>query len=292
MIFTLAMFLGCNSVLAANDLDKNKQLLLGPVKKITSSTNSHIPTITTWMFREDGSIESLETKIFTTFILFYDYKGRGSRVEEIAADGKEIITSTIYDDENHKYTTYYQKPGYPEAVSGMLDKNGNFIDYYAYDLNGFYSGKTINSYSEAGLLAEMNYYDKDDKYFLKTTYSYNGDGRIISIISYDRKGLISEKVERAYDPKGRCVEILIYKQAYNNPSECVLASKSQYAFDEAGRQIETRNYQYESFGEKQTIFRYTDFDRYGNWLRRVTEDKGAGGDMKEQPVMTRTIEYY
>ncbi|MBP2643776.1 MAG: hypothetical protein H6Q67_1663 [Firmicutes bacterium] len=292
MIVILTMLLACNFVLAANDLDRDKQLLFGPVKKVTSYTNSHIPTITTWMFREDGSIENLQLKMFTASIIFYDYNGREIRSEEITADGKKVISSTLYDDENHKYTIYYHKKGYPEAVSGTLDKNGQIIDYYEYDLNGVYLGKTISSYDEAGLLVEANYYDQDGKHFLKSARSYNSDGRIVSIISYDRKGLISDKVEHVYDPKGRCVETLVYKQMYNNPSECVLASKSQYVLDEADRQIETLNYQYESSGESKTVFRYADFDKYGNWQRRVTEDKGVGAENNNQSVMTRTIEYY
>jgi hypothetical protein len=292
MIFIMIMFLACNFVLAANDLDRDKQLFFGPVKRVTSYTNSHIPIVTTWMFREGGSIESLESKMYTTSIISYDYKGRAIRSEEITTDGKKVISSTLYDDENHKYTIYYHKKAYPEAVSGTLDKNGKIIDYYEYNLNGAYLGKTISSYNEAGLLAEMNYYDQDGKHFLKTTYSYNADGRIVSIISYDRKGLISDKVERVYDLKGRCIEIQVYKQTYNNPSECMLVSKSQYIFGEDGRQIETRNYRYESSRESQTVFQYTDFDKYRNWQRRLTEYKGFGDEIKEQPVMTRTIEYY
>lgn len=291
IIFILTTFLACNFVLAANDLDREKQFFLGPVKRVTSYTNGHIPVTTTWIFREDGTIESLELKMFTASIISYDYKGRAIRSEEITNDGKKVISSTVYDDENHKYTICNNKKGYPETVSGMLDKNGRVIDHYEYDLNGGYLGKTISSYNEAGLPAEMNYYDKDGKHFLKGTYKYNSDGRSVSAISYDRKGLISDKVEHVYDAKGRCVETLVYKQMYNNPSECVLASKSQYVFDEAGRQIETRNYQYDSSGESQTVFRYTDFDKYGNWQRRI-EYKGAGGEIKDQPVLTRIMEYY
>ena len=292
MIFILTMLLACNLVLAANDLDRDKQLFLGPVKRVTSYTNSHIPITTTWMFREDGSIERLELEMYTTSVISYDHKGRAIRSEEITTDGKKVISSTSYDDENYKYTIYYHKMGYPEDVSGALDKNGKFIDYYEYDLNGVYLGKTINSYNEAGLLAEMNYYDKDGKYFLKSTYKYNSNGRIVSAIFYDRKGLISDKVEHVYDPKGRCIETLVYKQKYNKHSECVLTSKSQYIFDEAGHPIETCNYQYGSSGVSQTAFRYTDFDEYGNWQRSVTEYKGADSEIKDQPVMTRTIEYY
>jgi hypothetical protein len=72
----------------------------------------------------------------------------------------------------------------------------------------------------------------------------------------------------------------------------VISSKSQDVFDEVGRQIETRNYQYDFSGESQTVFRYTDFDECGNWQRRVTEYIGTGGASKDHPVMTRTIEYY
>lgn len=286
------MFLGCNLVLAANDLDRDKQSFLGPVKRVTSYTNSHLPIITTWMFREDGSIESLELKMDTTSVISYDHKGRAIRYEKITTGGKKVISSTSYDDENHKYTIYHHETGYPEEVSGTLDRNGKVIDYDKYDTNGVYLGKTIDSYNEAGLLIERNYYDKDGKHFLKSTYKYNSSGRIVSVISYGRKGLISDKVEHVYDPKGRCVEALVYKQMYNNPSECALASKSQYVFDEANRQMETIDYQYGALGDSQTVFRYADFDRYGNWQRREMEYKGASGKSTGQPVMTRTIEYY
>lgn len=82
------------------------------------------------------------------------------------------------------------------------------------------------------------------------------------------------------------------KQMYNNPSESVLASKSQYVFDEANRQMETIDYQYGALGDSQTVFRYADFDKYGNWQRREMEYKGASGEIKGQPVMTRTLAYY
>jgi hypothetical protein len=211
------MFLACNFVLAANDLDREKQSLLGPVKRVTSYVNGHFPVTTTWMFRENGTIESLGWKMFTGSIISYDYKGRAIRTEEFTNDGKKVISSTVYDDENHKYTIYNKKKGYPETVSGNLDKNGRVVDHYEYDLNGGYLGKTISSYNENGLLLEMNYYHQDGKHFLKSTYSYNGDGRIISIITYNKNDLISDKMERVYDPKGRCIEVLYINKVTITP---------------------------------------------------------------------------
>lgn len=293
MAFILIICWSC-SLVSAKSLDRNEQFLLGPVKKIsTSFVDSKVSFYTNWLFREDGSIESLETKMYTTSIILYDQKGREYRYESIAPDGKKTIVNTLYDDEIHKYTMRYQKNGYLGEIIGDLDKNGNFKDYYKYDPNGVYQGKTVSTYNEDGLLLERNYYNGDNKHFFKDINTYNQDGKLILTVSYNRTGALTEKQELFYDKKGRCIEINIYKQDRDNQSGYVISSKSQMLFDEKDRQVETRNYQYGALGETRTVFRFFDYDKYGNWLHRKTETMRQDGKMQNDgSVLTRIIEYY
>ncbi|MBP2635486.1 MAG: hypothetical protein H6Q72_1393 [Firmicutes bacterium] len=290
--FNIALFLACNSVLA-NGLNKDSEFLLGPVKTIHYFSNiNNISTSTTKHFREDGSIERLEFNMFSKSVIIWDQKGRSIRYEAFTSDGKKTVTSTSFDDEQHKYVTYYQKPGYPNEVSGSLDKNGKVIDHYEYDLKGGYKGKTISEYSDAGLVTETNYFDDTNKHFLNVIYKYNDSGLCVLNIAYRDNGSISRKTEYEYDENGRCIESRSYESDYNS-FECNLKFRTQVIFDKNGRQIETHNYNKGSFGETTTIISYTDFDKHGNWLRSIKKYENTNGnEKKDQPFMTRSIEYY
>lgn len=287
------MLLAYNNVFAANGLDKDDEFLLGPVKMIRYISNiNNIPTSTTKQFRKDGSIEREDFNMFSKSVIIRDQKGRTIRYENFTSDGKKTLMTTSFDDEQHKYVTYYQKPGYPNEVSGSLDKNGKIIDRYEYDLKGVYRGKTISEYNDEGLIAETNYFDNTNKHFLKVIYKYNDFGLCVLNIAHRDNGSISRKTEYEYDENGRCIESRCYESDYNS-FECNLKSRTQVIFDKIGRQIETHNYNNGSLGETIIIISYTDFDKYGNWLRSIKKYENTNGNVKkDQPFMARSIEYY
>lgn len=292
----IVMLFASDPVLAANDLDKDKQCLLGPVRSVrtvTASDPNRIPVVTTRLYRPDGSIASMEIEWKTKFIIYYDSSGRSIKDEEIGADGKKTVNSTVYDDVKHTYVTSYQQAGYPREVKGSLDKSGKVIDYYQYGLDGAYGGKTISIYNDAGLVTETNYYDKADRHFLKVLYEYNEHGLCIVQTAYRDNGTVARRTENEYDQHGRCVESRCYESEEVNSAECILKSQTQVSFDGEDRQTETRTFERGAWGETTTLITYGDFDRYGNWLRGGLKYEYPNGHIKKEgPLQTRIIEYY
>lgn len=292
----MIMLFASAPVLAANDLDKDKQFLLGPVQSVRTvvvSDPNRIPVVTTRLYRRDGTIASMEIEWETKSIIYYDSSGRSIKTEKIGADGKKTVDSTVYDDVNHTYVTYYQQAGYPREVRGSLDKNGKIIDYYKYGLDGTYEGKTISTYDDAGLVTETNYYNKTDRHFLKVLYEYDERGLCIVQTAYRENGSVSRRTESEYDQHGRCVESRRYESEVVSPAECILKSQTQVSFDGEDRQTGTRSFDWGAWGETSTIITYGDFDRYGNWRRGMLKYEYPNGHIKKEgPLQTRIIEYY
>lgn len=282
LLFTSSSTLASKSYLS----EKDKNNLLGPVKQVSTFSNLYNMSISTIRsFRMNGSIERWEIKSHTALTITYDEKGRVIRSEEMTSDGKKSITNNYYDDEGYKYITRYQKEGLSREVSGRLSKCGNFIDYFEYESNGDYRGKTISEYNANGLVIERNYYNNKDKHFLKVTYQYNDIGLCVLEIAYRDNGTISRRNEYIYDEHGKCLEYSRYESDSYNDSECILKYKERITFDQNGRQIESEIYYR---GDRvNTIMIYSDFDKYGNWQRQIKKY----GDQREQ-LLLRKIEYY
>ncbi len=284
----MALLFSCSSILASRShlSEKDKNNLLGPVKQVSTFSNLYNMSISTIRsFRENGSIERLEIKSNTALTITYDEKGRVIRSEGITSDGKKSITSNYYDDDSYQYIIRYQKEGFSREVSGRLSTSGNFIDYYEYEPNGDYRGKTISEYNANGLVSERNYYNSVDKHFLKVTYRYNDIGLCVLETAYRDNGTISRRNENIYDEHGRCLEYSRYESDPYDDSECILKYKERVTFDQNGRQIESEVYYH---GDRlNTIMIYSDFDKYGNWQRQIKKY----GDQKEQ-LLLRKIEYY
>lgn len=79
----------------------------------------------------------------------------------------------------------------------------------------------------------------------------------------------------------------MYESSRNAPTKLSISSKSQMIFDATGRECETRYYHYNSLREIKRVFRYSEYDKCGNWLLRMSEE----GDATPR-LLTRTIEYY
>lgn len=290
MLFTSA------PVLAANDLDKDKQFLLGPVQSVRTvviSDPNRIPVVTTKLYRRDGTIASMEIEWKTKSIIYYDSSGRSIKSEKFGADGKKTVDGTVYNDVNHTYVTHYQQAGYPREVRGSLDKDGKIIDYYKFGLDGTYEGKTISTCDDTGLVKKINYYDKTDRHFLKVLYEYDERGLCIVQTAYRENGSVSQRVENEYDQHGRCIVSKHYESEVVGSAECILKSQTQVSFDDEDRQTGTRSFERGPWGETSTIITYSDFDRYGNWLRGgLIYEYPNGHIKKEGPLQTRIIEYY
>lgn len=239
-----------------NFTQKDNANLLGPVKTVTYFEGESSKILIIHSYRKDGSLESLG--IPDKFLISYDTKGRAIKNENIKSYGKDITSFTIYDDLNHKYTSY-SFSSIPNERTGTLNDNGDVLESSAYSTNGDYIGKTIHEYSK--------------------------DRRKSISIRYNGKGKLRDKYETIYDIHGHTLESNHY-DVTSNPIQYVIKSKECNKFDSNGRQVETDLYERSSL-LLTDITIYSDYDRYGNWTKR-TKTKGYS----LYPTQLRKIEYF
>lgn len=268
IILIISILLVSNSAFATS-WDKDKENLLGPVKRITYlSDESTITTIKT--FRKDGSIETLESR-FRSGVFFQKYDQKDGVKKQIP----KIVTGTF-----ERGTT----------VSKYND-NGLIVEkkYFTYD--GALSNIVDYVYDTHEKLMEENWCKPDGVLSGKYQYVYDENGRRIEESRYRADGMLTDKEEFIYDYRGRLVEEKRYGLDYK-PVEVVLKFRRCSDFDENGKEIETRIYSRSFSQESNTIITYSKFDKYGNWQKAVATYDTEEPIKIAPPLILRKIEYY
>ena len=120
--------------------------------------------------------------------------------------------------------------------------------------------------------------DKEDDSHLsaKYVYKYDGKGNRIEKADFDKAGSPTFTHKYLYDPKGRRI---------SESTEVGKEVREELKFtrDKAGNVIGQTN------GTQKTIYRYTQFDSPGNWVKRIVSGLGIK-EGETQPTMQNSLE--
>lgn len=114
----------------------------------------------------------------------------------------------------------------------------------------------------------------------KFTYSFNENGNQTEYNIINSRGIITLKKIKKYDDKGNIIE----ESAYN--TDGTISSRNTYKYDDKGNKIEWSWYNEIGINKKIT-YKYNDFDKTGNWIKRTEYENGI-----PKSIAKREIKYY
>ena len=153
--------------------------------------------------------------------------------------------------------------------------------------DGSYAHSEFWIYDDRGNLAAKIYFTSHDD-VSKSLFDVRG--RVVYANRFRGKAMMFESIKH-YNVKGELIESLSYA---DNGS---LIRKDQYAYDEAGRQIEESSEFYSNHfaGLRKALTRFK-LDAHGNWVSKTVEEWAIKADItKPAPtefLQERRISYY
>lgn len=201
------------------------------------------------------------------------------------------------------------------SYSNFFDTAGNTIEYNRYYAGGGLIVKNIYKYDSIGNSIEMNSFDERIISIEKTTFIHDTDNNVTENIILKPNGSLKEKWTFRYDVKGNKIEekhfdskekqifhlALFYdsigRQIENKSftSNGILISSETFAYDNNNNIIESTYSESSNLGTQKLGFAY-EFDKNGNWIKRILYRKGVMTNNRKNNVpisiTTRNIEYY
>lgn len=242
--------------------------ILGPVKTVKSATFIGVMT-EKFTFTDE----------LTPFdISYYNELSKETKSENWYGGKMESYTVTTYDGDS--------------SVNIQYDSNGNIQPY-----------KTIKFYNQNGLPVRIDIYREKDTIWVSDSLVYNQLNKVILVYHSAYRQPFKLYQSFKYNEQGQLVggrtyadgtEVSGFKVEYLQSKTVVTyVSKSQsdqglktwsheYFFDKKGRLIEERT------NTSRTV--YADFDKYGNWTRRITE--ASSGPFKTSATIVRELIYW
>ena len=174
------------------------------------------------------------------------YNKNGS-ISEILTDTSWLKIFPKYDENNN------------EIESSFTDQDGNVIkQFFTYDKNG------------------NNIEDRNE--FSIRTFEYDGKGNIVTEITTN-KGKQASSSKYSYDSKNNITEVVFYNSASS------FKSKHTYEYDVNGNIIKDTFFDTPEHAESFRKYTYLEFDKNGNWKKRIEESKFPN-------LTEREISYY
>ncbi len=162
----------------------------------------------------------------------------------------------------------------------------------------FYGMKKLQ-FNREGRLTDKRIYGGDSSLIEKFTYTYNS-ARRVQERRFDGKLRLTHEKNYSYSWWSGDLDAAVY-----SPSDSLLWSAT-YIFDEQGREkkkkvygpegqlnylityrYNTDNYIIQQEGVDKRTYEFTDFDKYGNWIRRINTE-----DRIKVSITVRDITYY
>lgn len=148
--------------------------------------------------------------------------------------------------------------------------------------------KTDHKYDKMGNLIEIDWLKEDGTLDGKTILKYDEMGNNIEYYNYRSDGSLREKQTYKYDEKGNKIEDTdAYFSESKTPDTTGFDSKYTYKYDEKGNMIEKISYCSSGNICSLTSYKYDEYDRTGNWIKKAEFKDG-----KLESVTERVIEYY
>lgn len=254
-----------------------------------------------YYYNKDGNLtEELKyhidksiTKLVIKNIYLYDAKGnKTSEINYTESNGKMKMYEkriSVYDTKNNlieyatgqgKYTYLYDTANHLIGTTGnngkfktknTLDNKGRVIEVFSTDEKGKLQIQSSYVYDDMNNKVENKEYREGNIY---ETGKYKFENNKLIENSYYQGTKLSSKFIYKYNDKGKMIAEIEY---YGDGKE---GEKTLYQYDSDGNLI-----QYNSFGGYNEYMKLGDFDKNGNWLKRIFT-------IKEEPmIIERKIEY-
>jgi hypothetical protein len=220
-----------------------------------------------------------------------------------------LVTESTYSVSNKSGEP--QKTDLKEKLTHKYDEKGNEIELTHCTKGSFLTTIVYNNHDEKGFPIESSHtYKMNDgsinRYKFTTNYSYNKKDQVIKEVEY-RDGKINSMQKFKYDRNGNRVEwlhfepdgnlflTLIFKYDENDQmiednaysADGSYSKKNYYKYGEKGNLIERSSYGSDSGLENKFTYTYHNFDKAGNWLKKIVFQ-----DDKPIEIIERVIEYY
>jgi hypothetical protein len=255
-ILIILMFSLCYCALKKDKNSLTKDNIKG---RVSTLTESHYSAIERFGETQKGGLE---------YKYIYKYDTNGSQIE---LNGYNSDGSS----RGGKYTSKY-------------DAKGNQIEVNGYsNIPGIIDGrerKTIYKYDTNGNKIEESWYDPDGSLSLITIFKYDSRGNQIEANCYNSDGsLLISRSTYKYDSRGNKIEDNF---CFPYPV-CDSGDKYTFKYDSRGNQIEENRYNSDGSLEYKHTFKYDEYDKTGNWVRKIKFRND-----KPLVITERKIEYY
>lgn len=298
VLFTFLSFFG-EKALSGNRKELSTKNLIGNICSLKES--SFIAVVDSEIVKK-GSVRNILTS---------SYNENGDLIEETDQSSNGIVIGRFV----YKYDRIgnlvekqsYNSESLEDRNCYKYDNSGHLIEESLYKSNNSLLLKIICRYNNKGQQIERDSYRSDGNLFIRTVYRYDNQGNEIEEINYDQENHLDSKTSFKYDSKGNKIEENIYNSddnlfrkysfRYDKNSNLIerciyfpwgsLISKFTYRFDNNGNPCEENSYNSDGTLKSTSGFIYSEFDKRGNWLKKVKLENG-----KPVGITCRDLEYY
>ncbi len=220
----------------------------------------------------------------------YKYNNKQNLIMEISKHPNSGFSNSVkkykYDNQGNllEMSEFDSDNGLIEKDIYKYDWNSNLKEKTEYDSNEVLKQKHIYKYDDKGNKIEELVYDSDMNLDRNIFYRYDKEGNIISKTSINSSG-ISTASEK-YDSNGNKIELI------SCDPDGRLAIKYNFEYNLNGDEIVFKNY-IAMTNYHQTYFSKYEYDKYGNWIKRIKYNKQNQYLVIKHITLTeREIEYF
>jgi hypothetical protein len=203
---------------------------------------------------------------FTLFLLVYSLLASAQGKTDLQRQKLKGSVKTLTE---YEYEVIVDKK---EAQKGSLrwksvsnfDKDGKQVGFATYSADNALLSKSVYNFNDSGRLLDVKRYRADGGLNVKVIYKYDAKGNILEEENFDASGTMFMKGVNKYDVRDNRI---VYDR-FNQFGHLFL--KSNYKFDKAGHEIQEREYDSHEALKYATTFEYSNFDKQGNWLQKIT----------------------
>ncbi len=174
-----------------------------------------------------------------------------------------------------------EKGDLTEKEDYKYNDDGNMDEYNYYYSNGQLEYKIIAKFNEKGDQTEGRMYNTDGKFVANCVRTYDNNQNLLSYTIVKTNADTFQRISYKYNDKGKAIELNTYQ------SEGKLSSKDVRKFDEKGLISEEIEYAQNGDQTYDHTFQYEDIDKKGNWLKKITLNKGEPVNIEEREIEYR-----
>ncbi len=246
------------------DTAKTKHDLFGPIKSVTTKTQSYVQTES---YDRNGRLTEATINLThgnTTTHYLFRYHDQGDLLEELAHDSNGQL---IY---RKQFAYAKDSIGRVTASVAASDKGEiQHVEFFFYDRFG-------------NMAEQLLFHDATVHRSL-----YDVLGRLIYSARFSKGALFSELI-RQYDEAGRVAQLISYA------ADGTMTAKIVNDYDAAGVLVRATSRKFSQGGQRTWITDY-EYDGMGNWTKEVTSEETPGpveAGSTSSTVQERNIEYY